>query len=233
MLSTILAIPRRLYDWTLHWADTQQALIAQFLLALAESSFFPVPPDVLLIAIVAARPAVWLRAATICSAGSLVGAAIGYGIGSGLMATVGEPIIELYGASQSWDRFVALADTWGVWVLAAAAFTPIPFKVATIAAGAIELPFASFLAISLIGRARAIFSGGRRPPAVWRDHSAHTGTAFRSRHTHLLRPAHGRVRHPSLPVTGVSDMVDCRTQPRYAGLPSTTGRTRISGTSYG
>ena len=157
MLSSILAVPRRLYDWTLHWADTQQALVAQFLIALAESSFFPVPPDVLLIAIVTARPAIWLRAAIICSTGSLVGAAIGYGIGSGLMATVGEPIIGFYGAQQHWDQFVVLADTWGVWFLAAAAFTPIPFKVATIAAGAIELPFASFLAISLLGRSARFF----------------------------------------------------------------------------
>ena len=150
---SILAAPRRLYDWTLRWADTPQALTALFLVALTESSFFPIPPDVLLIAIVAARPAGWLRAAATCAAGSFIGAAIGYGLGSGLMTAVGDPIIAFYGAHHHWDRFVALAGTWGVWFLAAAAFTPIPFKVATIAAGATAMPFVPFLAVSLIGRA--------------------------------------------------------------------------------
>ena len=148
---------RRIYDWTIHWAHTPQALVALFLIALAESSFFPIPPDVLLIAIVASRPAVWLRAATTCAAGSLIGAAFGYLIGSGLMVTIGEPIIAFYGAQHHWDRFVDLAGVWGIWFLAAAAFTPIPFKVATIASGAIAMPFAPFLAVSLIGRAGRFF----------------------------------------------------------------------------
>ena len=148
---------RRAYDWTLHWADTPQGLAALFLIAVAESSFFPIPPDVLLIAIVATRPTRWIQAAAICSAGSFLGAAIGYAIGFGLMATVGEPIIGFYGAEHHWDRFVALANTWGTWFLAAAAFTPIPFKVATIASGAIEMPFVPFLGISLIGRGARFF----------------------------------------------------------------------------
>lgn len=158
--STIDAPPgilRRAYNWTIHWADTPQGLVALFLIALAESSFFPIPPDVLLIAIVAARPARWIQAATICSAGSFLGAAIGYSIGFGLMATVGDPIIAFYGAEHHWERFVALAETWGTWFLAAAAFTPIPFKVATIASGATEMPFLPFLGISLVGRAARFF----------------------------------------------------------------------------
>ena len=154
---SILGAPRRLYDWTLRWADTPQALTALFLVALTESSFFPIPPDVLLIAIVAARPAGWLRAAACCVSGSLIGAAIGYGIGSGLMTAIGDPIIAFYGAHHHWDRFVALAGRWGIWFLAAAAFTPIPFKVATIAAGATAMPFLPFLAVSLIGRAARFF----------------------------------------------------------------------------
>ena len=148
---------RRAYDWTMHWADTPQGLTALFLIALAESSFFPIPPDVLLIAIVAASPARWLQAAAVCSVGSFLGAAIGYSIGFAVMATVGEPIISFYGAEHHWDRFVALAEAWGAWFLAAAAFTPIPFKVATIASGAIEMPFVQFLGISLLGRAARFF----------------------------------------------------------------------------
>jgi membrane protein YqaA with SNARE-associated domain len=157
LLQIVRDFLRRCYDWTIHWADTSQGLTALFLIAVAESSFFPIPPDVLLIAIVASNSARWLQAAAICSAGSFIGAAIGYSIGYGLMATVGEPIIGFYGAAHHWDRFVSLADVWGSWFLAAAAFTPIPFKVATIASGAIEMPFASFLAISLLGRATRFF----------------------------------------------------------------------------
>ena len=148
---------RRCYDWTIHWADTSQGLTALFLIAVAESSFFPIPPDVLLIAIVTANATRWLQAAAICSAGSFIGAAIGYSIGYGLMTTVGEPIVSFYGAEHHWDRFVSLADAWGSWFLAAASFTPIPFKVATIASGAIEMPVASFLTISLLGRATRFF----------------------------------------------------------------------------
>ena len=161
MLRSAIDAPRRVlrraYDWTIHWADTPQGLAALFLIALAESSFFPIPPDVLLIAIVAARPTRWIPAAALCSGGSFLGAAIGYAIGFGLMATVGEPIIAFYGAAHHWDRCVALAEAWGAWFLAAAAFTPIPFKVATIASGAIEMPFVPFLGISLIGRAARFF----------------------------------------------------------------------------
>ena len=160
-VSSILAPPRRWlrrsYDWMVKWADSPQALIALFLIALAESSFFPIPPDALLIAIVASRPATWLRAAAMCSVGSLIGAAVGYGIGSALMVTVGEPIISFYGAEHDWDRFLGLTDAWGTWFLAAAAFTPIPFKVATIASGASEMPFAPFLLVSLIGRSARFF----------------------------------------------------------------------------
>ena len=151
---------RRSYDWTIQWADTSQGLTALFLIAVAESSFFPIPPDVLLIAIVAANPARWLQAAAIYSAGSFLGAAIGYSIGYGLMTSVGEPIVRFYGVEHHWDQFVSLADTWGSWFLAAAAFTPIPFEVATIASGAIEMPFAPFLTISLFGRATRFFLVG-------------------------------------------------------------------------
>ena len=145
---------RSLYDWTLHWAESTQAMAALFLIALAESSVFPIPPDVLLIAIVAARPGSWLRAAATCTAGSAIGAVIGYVIGTGFMAAVGQPIVDLYGAQASWDRVVQLyTGTWGLWFLAGAAFTPIPFKVATIAAGATAMPFIPFVAVSTIGRA--------------------------------------------------------------------------------
>jgi membrane protein YqaA with SNARE-associated domain len=145
---------RRLYDWTMHWADTPHALVALFLIAFAESSFFPVPPDVLLIAVVAAAPRKWLRAATLCTLGSIAGALLGYAIGYAFMATAGQSIVDFYHAQRSWDRVVELYNgEWGMWFLAGAAFTPIPYKVATIAAGATHMPVLPFVLISSIGRA--------------------------------------------------------------------------------
>ena len=153
MLTTPRRWLRAMYDWTLHWAESPQALTALFLIALVESSVFPIPPDVLLIAIVAARPRGWLRAAAACTGGSAIGAMIGYAIGSGFMATLGQPIVDFYGAQAHWDSVVALYNgEWGVWFLAGAAFTPIPFKVATIAAGATQMSFAPFVVVSLFGR---------------------------------------------------------------------------------
>jgi membrane protein YqaA with SNARE-associated domain len=149
---------RRLYDWTMHWADTPQSLVALFLIAFAESSFFPVPPDVLLIAIVAAAPSKWLKAAALCTLGSVSGAFLGYAIGYGFMAAVGQPIVDFYHAQHHWERVVDLYNgPWGVWFLAGAAFTPIPYKVATIAAGATEMPFAPFILVSAIGRGARFF----------------------------------------------------------------------------
>jgi membrane protein YqaA with SNARE-associated domain len=158
----VIDAPRRwlrgLYDWTMHWSETPKGLLALFLIAFAESSVFPIPPDVLLIAIVAARPARWLVAASLCSLGSVLGGMLGYAIGYGLMATVGQAIVDFYHAERHWDRVVELYNgTWGIWFLAAAAFTPIPFKVATIAAGATHMPFVPFVLVSALGRAGRFF----------------------------------------------------------------------------
>jgi membrane protein YqaA with SNARE-associated domain len=149
---------RRLYDWTMHWAETPQSLVALALIAFAEAAFFPVPPDVLLIAIVAGAPGKWLRAAALCTLGSGVGALLGYAIGYGFMAALGQPIVDFYHAQQYWDRVVQLYNgTWGVGFLAVAAFTPIPYKVATIAAGATHMPIAPFVLVSAVGRAARFF----------------------------------------------------------------------------
>jgi membrane protein YqaA with SNARE-associated domain len=161
-LLKLVNAPRRwvrgLYDWTMHWSETPQSLAALFLIAFVESSVFPIPPDVLLIAIVAARPDRWLNAASLCALGSVLGGMLGYGIGYGLMATVGQAIVDFYHAQHHWDRVVELYNgAWGIWFLAAAAFTPIPFKVATIAAGATHMPFLPFVAVAFLGRAGRFF----------------------------------------------------------------------------
>lgn len=158
MLETPRRWLRRLYNWTLHWAETPNALTALFVLAVAEASVFPIPPDILLIAIVAARPKRWVRAALLCTVGSILGATLGYGVGTGAMATLGQPIINFYGVQPQWNRVVEIyTGELGVWFLLIAAFSPIPFKVATIAAGATEMAFWPFLVISAIGRGSRFF----------------------------------------------------------------------------
>jgi membrane protein YqaA with SNARE-associated domain len=161
-MNAVLAAPRRwirgLYDWTMRWADTPQSMLALFLIAFAESSVFPIPPDVLLIAIVASAPRRWFAAAALCMFGSVMGAVLGYYIGDALMLTVGRRIIDFYQAQHYWDRIVELyRGTWGIWFLAAAAFTPIPYKVATIAAGATSMPFVPFILVSFLGRGARFF----------------------------------------------------------------------------
>lgn len=158
MIKKIRGWIRGLYDWTMKWADSPQSLLALFLIALVESSVFPIPPDVLLIAIVAANTHRWLSAALLCSAGSVIGAMVGYWIGMIAMPTIGQPIIDFYQAQGAWDTVVSYyTGDIGIWFLLAAAFTPIPFKVATIAAGATGMAFWPFVVVSLIGRAARFF----------------------------------------------------------------------------
>ena len=158
MIAKIRSWIRGLYDWTIKWADSPQSLLALFLIAIAESSVFPIPPDVLLIAIVAANTHRWLSAALLCSAGSVIGAAIGYLIGAVAFDALGQPIIDFYQAQDAWNTVVATYNSdVGIWFLLAAAFTPIPFKVATIAAGATGMAFWPFLVVSLFGRSARFF----------------------------------------------------------------------------
>lgn len=157
MIKKIRSWIRGMYDWTMKWADSPQSLLALFLIAVVESSVFPIPPDVLLIAIVAANTHRWLTAALLCSAGSVVGAIGGYAIGMLAMPTIGQPIIDFYHAQAAWASVDDWYGRWGVWFLLAAAFTPIPFKVATIAAGATGMAFWPFVIVSMIGRSARFF----------------------------------------------------------------------------
>lgn len=158
MIRTIRGWVRGLYDWTMKWADTPQSLSALFLIAIAESSVFPIPPDVLLIAIVASNTHRWLSAALLCSLGSAIGAVIGYAIGAMAYQAVGQPLVDFYHAQDAWNYVVGKYNSdVGLIFLLGAAFTPIPFKVATIAAGATGMAFWPFIAVSLVGRAMRFF----------------------------------------------------------------------------
>jgi len=148
---------RRLYDWVLHWAETPYGVWALFLLAFAESSFFPIPPDVLLIALAMSVPARSFRYAAICCAGSLIGGLAGYGIGAlGWAALEGVFIPHLF-SQDVFDHVVALYDKYDFWIVFIAAFTPIPYKVITISAGVCGINLTMFVIASLIGRAARFF----------------------------------------------------------------------------
>jgi len=148
---------KRLYDWIIRWAQTPYGTWALFLLAFAESSFFPIPPDVLLIALAVASPKKGFKYALVCTLGSVLGGICGYLIGWQFMAGIGDRIVELYGLSEKMDYIADLYQRYDAWAVGIAGFTPIPYKVFTITAGAFKINFAVFVAASLVSRAARFF----------------------------------------------------------------------------
>ena len=157
----IIRLPLRyfknLYTWTLHWAKTPQAPYALFGIAFIESSFFPIPPDILLIAMVVAKREKWLRDATICTIGSVCGALFGYFIGWSLYETVGKVIVNAYHLQPMMDLVGQKYADNAFLTVFTAAFTPIPYKVITIAAGLFRISIVTLIIASIIGRAGRFF----------------------------------------------------------------------------
>ncbi len=148
---------RRLYDWTLSLAAHPHAMWAMFIIAFIESSVFPIPPDVLLIAMVLAAPTKAWRIALVCSAGSLLGGYFGYAIGYFLYESIGEQIVALYGYEAQFENFRRLYAEWGFWIVSMAGFTPFPYKVITIASGTVQLDPVLFGIASAISRTARFF----------------------------------------------------------------------------
>ena len=148
---------RRLYNWTLSLAANRNAERVLFGISFAESSFFPIPPDVLLIPMVIARPAKWFRIALICTIASTLGAIAGYLIGMFLFEQVARPILDFYGKQDSFEKIAEWYNTWGGWGVLFAAITPFPYKVLTLFSGATGLNFGIFLLVSVIGRSFRFF----------------------------------------------------------------------------
>jgi len=148
---------KKLYDWVLHWAETPYGVPALFILAFAESSFFPIPPDVLLITLAIAIPKKSFKYAALCTVGSVLGGMVGYLIGMKLMDAIGMPIITFYGAMDEYERIQSLYRQYDAWAVSMAGFTPIPYKVFTIAAGAFKINFPVFVLASIAGRAGRFF----------------------------------------------------------------------------
>jgi len=151
---------RRCYHWTLGWADHPQAHWALFVIAMVEASCFPIPPDLLLIALALGRPERGLHFAFLATAGSLVGAAMGYAIGMFLFTSVAQPLLEWYGAMGQFQQMQQLFAQYGFLLVLVAGFSPIPFKVITIAAGAFGLDIVPFLLATLVSRGARFYLEG-------------------------------------------------------------------------
>lgn len=148
---------RRLYLWTMQQADSPHAVPALFLVAFLESSLFPIPPDVLLIPMVMARPERGMWMAGICTLGSALGGAFGYLIGQTFMPVVGEAILQFYGAEERFEQLSELFLQYDVWIVFIAGFSPIPYKLFTIAAGLFGSPFLLFFLVSILSRGARFF----------------------------------------------------------------------------
>ena len=154
------AIHRRMYDWVLSFAHHKHSTAALATLSFAESSFFPIPPDVLLmpLALGNKRKAWWF--ATVCTAASVLGGILGYFIGKfAWEATKGFWFTYIPGFNQEkFDKVEALYNEWGILILFAAALTPIPYKVFTIAGGVLHQNLPLFIIVSFIGRGLRFYS---------------------------------------------------------------------------
>ena len=147
----------RLYNWTMDLAAQPHALWALALVAFAESSVFPIPPDVMLIPrVLAARARAWVIAG-VCTVASVLGGIAGYGIGYFLYEAVGQPIIAFYAYEHQFVEFQGLYAEWGAWIVAGAGFTPIPYKIFTIASGVAQLDVTTFTLASLLSRGARYF----------------------------------------------------------------------------
>lgn len=148
---------RRLYDWTLSLAQSPYALWALAVVAFIESSFFPIPPDVLMIPMIIARPSRAFLIAGVATLASVLGGLFGYFIGFALFETIGQPIFDFYGKADAVAEFSANFNEYGAWAVLIAGITPFPFKVITIMSGVTGLSLPVFIVSSIIARAFRFF----------------------------------------------------------------------------
>lgn len=152
MVQTLLSPLRRLYDWTMGLAGHRHAVWWLAVISFIESSFFPIPPDVMLIPLVLAARHRAFYIAFICTIASVAGGAFGYLIGYGLMDTIGKPIIEFYGHVDALENLEAAFAEHGWLIVVGGGLTPLPYKIVTIASGALQLDFTTFMVASVASR---------------------------------------------------------------------------------
>jgi membrane protein YqaA with SNARE-associated domain len=148
---------RSIYDWTLHWAKSKKSIYALFFIAFMESSFFPVPPDVLLIPLVIAEPQKWWKKSLICTVGSVSGAFLGYFIGKAIYDTVGVFLINFYDIENAINIVKIKYDQNAFLTILVAAFTPIPYKAITVTSGMFDISLYTLFFASVLGRGARFF----------------------------------------------------------------------------
>ena len=152
-----MKIFRSLLDWVWRMAETEGAMKILFLVSLAESVFFPIPPDLLLIPMALAQQKKAFRIAGICLAASVIGGAIGYFIGAFFMDTIGMSIVNFYGLADQYVVVQEWYEKYNAWVVAVAGLTPIPYKLCTLTAGAFHVNFYVFFIMSFLSRGVRFF----------------------------------------------------------------------------
>ena len=157
MLRLLTGWVRQIYEWVIGWAKSPYSTWALFVIAFVESSFFPIPPDVLLITLAVAIPARAFRYASVCTLGSILGGALGYLIGHQFYDILGAPIITLYAAHSHYEELQGLYQRYDAFAVAVAGITPIPYKIATITAGFFDIDFSRFMLASIVSRSARFF----------------------------------------------------------------------------
>jgi membrane protein YqaA with SNARE-associated domain len=148
---------RRLYDWTLSLAQHPRAIWALAFIAFIESSFFPIPPDLILIPLIIAMPTSAFRIALVATVASVLGGMFGYAIGAFAFDALGQPILAAMGKGHAMEEFNTKFNDFGFWPVLIAGITPFPYKVITIMSGWTGLPIGTFIATSIIARGLRFF----------------------------------------------------------------------------
>ncbi|WP_010139328.1 YqaA family protein [Oceanicola sp. S124] len=143
---------RRLYDWTIRMADHPHSLWVLALVAFVESSFFPIPPDLLMIPMIIARPSRAFTIAGVAMAASVAGGMLGYAIGAFAFDSIGQPILESMGKGHAMEEFNQRFNDAGFWAVLGAGITPFPYKVITIMSGWTGMSLGTFVITSIIAR---------------------------------------------------------------------------------
>jgi membrane protein YqaA with SNARE-associated domain len=147
----------RLYARILAIAAGPNALAALLVVSFAESSFFPLPPDILLVPMILARPHQAFRLAALCTLVSVAGGLLGYAIGYFLFDAIGRPVLEFYNAMGSYEALKTGFAEWGVWIIIIKGMTPIPYKLITIASGVAQFDLLAFIGASIVSRSVRFF----------------------------------------------------------------------------
>ncbi len=163
----------RLYAAIIALAATRLAPVWLICVAFAEASFFPLPPDALLIPMILARPRRAWFLASVCTLGSVIGALLGYWIGATLLDQIALPVVHFYHAEHAYAAFLGFFARWGFWAILVKGLTPIPFKLVTIAAGAAHFDIARFVIACIITRGGRFFLFEAVPLRIFGDRARH------------------------------------------------------------